>query len=324
MPACDLSLIPALTDLDELVSKAKAFAEASTAASTRRAIRCDWSDFDSWCRRHQMPSLPASPETVALYLADRASSLAPQTLTRRLTSITQAHRAAGFTGLSPASTKQPAVGAVLHGIRRVKGVQQHGKDPLLAEQIRALVATCGDDRQGFRDRGLILVGFAGAFRRSELCRIHVEGLEFCDAGIVVHIGRSKTDQEGAGRKVGIPWGAEPETCPVRALERWLAAAEIVSGPVFRSVNQTGCVSAQRMHPSSVALVIKRAARRAGLDDAVFSGHSLRSGHVTRAALNKVSERAICRQTGHKSPKSLDRYVKVLGLFEENAASGLGI
>lgn len=325
MPEPDVLLVSESSGLDDLILKAREFAAASKAASTRRAIGSDWRDFDGWCQEHRLASLPASPETVALYLTDRASTLAPQTLTRRLTAITQAHRAAGYvSGLSPASTKQPVVGAVLHGIRRVKGVAQHGKEALLTEQIRALTATCGDDLQGLRDRALLLVGFAGAFRRSEIVTIDHGNLDFTEDGVVIRIGRSKTDQVGAGRVVGIPFGADPEMCPVRALARWLAAAAITSGPVFRAVDQMGRVAPRPMHPDSVAYIIKRAARRAGLDDEVLAGHSLRSGHVTQAARNGVGERVIMDQTGHKSPATLRRYIRQGRLFLENAAAGLGL
>jgi integrase len=226
--------------------------------------------------------------------------------------------------LLPASTKQPLVGAIMSGIRRKKGAQQHGKDPLLSEQMRKLVAACGEDLNGVRDRTLLLVGFAGGFRRSELAVIEVSDLEFSASGLTIQVRRSKTDQEGVGRRVGIPFGADSDTCPVRALKRWLAESGIVVGPVFRSVRQNGTIKKSALNPDSIAWIIKRAARRAGLDEEVFAGHSLRSGHVTQASLNKVSERAIMRQTGHRSSKSLDRYVRVLGLFEENAAAGLGL
>lgn len=321
----DFSLVSVSAGLDHLVAQARAFAAVSKAASTRRAIGSDWRDFDGWCQQHRLASLPAAPETVALYLTDRASTLVPQTLTRRLTAITLAHRAAGYvSGLSPASTKQPVVGAVLHGIRRVKGVAQHGKEALLTEQIRALVATCGDDLQGLRDRALLLVGFAGAFRRSEIVAIDCSEIQSLEQGIVIRIGRSKTDQEGKGRVVGIPFGANAEMCPVRALARWLAASGINGGPVFRAVDQKGRLSPGRMHPDSVAYIIKRAARRAGFDDEVLAGHSLRAGHVTQAARNGVGERVIMEQTGHKSPAMLRKYIRHGGLFEENAAARLGL
>jgi site-specific recombinase XerD len=164
MQGLAFSLIPRSTGLEEIIAKTKAFAEAAKAPSTRRAYAADNNDFEIWFRQHNVQCLsgPPAPEVIAMYLADRASSLTPQTLTRRLTSINQALRAAGFEGPSPASTQQPLVGSVLRGIRRTKGVAPgpNQKEPLLTEQIRQLIATCGDDLKGIRDRALILVGYA--------------------------------------------------------------------------------------------------------------------------------------------------------------------
>lgn len=202
MPEPDVSLVPESSGLEDLILKARAFAAASKAASTRRAIGSDWRDFDGSGKEHRLLSLPVSPEAVALYLTDRTSALAPQTLTRRLTAITQVHRAAGFVNtLSPASTKQPVVGSVLQGVRRIKGVAAHGKEALLTEQIRALTATFGDDLQGLRDRSLLLVGFAGAFRRSEIVAVDHSGLEFTEQRIG-HADREVEDGPGGGRPGG--------------------------------------------------------------------------------------------------------------------------
>jgi integrase len=325
------SLVPQSAGLEELITKAMQLAEASQTESTRRAMKSCWKDVESWCDRHGFPSLTVtpSPEVVALYLADRATSLSPQTLVKRLTSITQALRANGVEGLSPASTKQPIVGNVLRGIRRTKGVSPgaNQKQPLLTSQIRQLVETCGDDLQGLRDRSLILTAFAaGGLRRANVAAICVESLEFCDAGMIHHQGRSKTDQEGIGRIVGIPFGSNPSTCPVTAMRRWLTAAQIESGPVFRAVRLRGgkqLVDDHALNPASVNYIVKRAARRAGLDEDLFGAHSLRSGFCSQASLH-VSDRLIAKQSGHKGTKSLDRYVRLAGAFRENAAESLGL
>jgi integrase len=329
MQDSQFSLVAQSADLEQLIAKTKAFVEASKALSTRRSHASSWKDFQSWIVLRHLSSLDGAPtpEVIALYLADKASSLSPQTLTKRLCSITQALRAAGFEGPSPASTRQPLVGAVLRGIRRTKGVAPgpNQKKPLLTEQIRQLVATCGDDLKGIRDRALILVGYAGGgIRRSELVAIPVSAIEWTSQGILLHIDRSKTDQEGIGRTVGIPCGSDPETCPVGALQNWLDAACITSGPVFRAVNQRGVVSNCGLNPASVAYLVKRAARCAGLDDAALGAHSLRSGFCTQGHLNKASDRALMKQSGHKSSKSLDRYVRVAGVFNDNAAGMLGL
>lgn len=325
------SSVPQGAGLEELIAKAQMLAEASQADSTHRAMQSSWKDVEAWCRQHGFPSLTVapSPEVVALYLADRAGSLSPQTLAKRLSSITQALRATGFSGLSPASTRQPMVGKVLRGIRRTKGVSPgpNQKQPLLTSQIRQLVETCGDDLQGLRDRSLLLCTFAaGGLRRADAVAVTAESLEFCDAGMIHHQGRSKTDQEGIGRIIGIPFGSNPETCPVTAMRRWLEAAQITSGPVFRAVRVRGSrqvVDDCALHPASVNYIVKRAARRAGLDDALFGAHSLRSGFCSQAAL-KVGDRLIARQSGHKGTRSLDRYVRLAGVFRENAAGSLGL
>lgn len=177
---------------------------------------------------------------------------------------------------------------------------------------------------GLRDRVLILVGFAGAFRRSELAAIDYANLTFTQDGLVIDLCRSKTDQEAAGRKVGIPFGKEEETCPVRVLRRWLAASGITSGAVFRGVDRHGKLSRRGPHKDCVGWIVKRAASRASLKPEPLGGHSLRAGCVTQAAMNGVSERDIMRQTGHKSAEMLARYIHSGEIFTRNAAAGLGI
>jgi integrase len=270
-----------------------------------------------------LPSLPSTPESVSLYIADRASTLASGTIARRLTSITKAHQAAAFTD-SPASTRHFIVGETLKGIRRTIGTAQHGKAPLLSADIRRIIAARRDDLLGLRDAALVLTGFAGGFRRSELAGIHVSDLKFSADGVVVTVRKSKTDQESAGREVGLPFGASHETCPVRALRRWLDQAGIREGPVFRAVGKYGHVSRRGLHSDSIGKLLKRAAGRAGLKVEELGGHSLRAGCVTQAAMNGVREFVIMRQTGHKTIATLRRYIRSGEIFRENAAAGLGI
>jgi site-specific recombinase XerD len=207
------SLTPKAASLEELIQKARTFVAAAKAPATLKAYRNDWRDFESWCREHQLPSLPSTPESVALYIADRASTLASGTIARRLTSITKAHQAAGFEE-SPSSSHHFVVSETLKGIRRSIGTAQEGKAPLLTSDIRRIVACCPETLLGLRDRALILVGFAGAFRRCELAAIDFSNLSFTEDGLVIDLCRSKTDQEAAGRKVGIPFGQEDATCPL--------------------------------------------------------------------------------------------------------------
>jgi integrase len=257
------SLSPKAASLEELIQKARTFVAAAKAPATLKAYRNDWRDFELWCREHQLPSLPSTPETVALYIADRASTLASGTITRRLTSITKAHQAAGFTD-SPATTRHFVVGETLKGIRRVIGTAHHGKAPLLSADVRRIVAARREDLLGLRDAALVLVGFAGGFRRSELAGIEICDLKFSADGVVVTVRKSKTDQEGAGREVGLPFGASHDTCPVRALRLWLDSAGIREGAVFRSVGRYGHVSGHGLHSDSIGKLLKRAAGRAGL------------------------------------------------------------
>jgi integrase len=309
--------------IEELIQKAKTFVAAAKAPATLKAYRNDWRDFESWCRAHQLPSLPSMPETVALYIADRASTLASGSITRRLTSITKAHQAAGFTN-SPATTRHFVVGETLKGIRRTIGTAQHGKDPLLSADIRRIVAARRRDLLGIRDSALVLAGFAGGFRRSELAGIHISDLKFSSDGVVITIRKSKTDQDGAGREVGLPFGNSQDTCPVRTLRQWLVASGISDGPVFRSVGRYGHVSRRGLHKDSIGKLLKRAARRAGLKVDELGGHSLRAGCVTQAAMNGVREFVIMKQTGHKTVVTLRRYIRSGEIFRENAAAGLGI
>jgi integrase len=323
MHAPTYTLVPKPASLEEIIQKVKSYVALAKAPATIKAYRNDWRDFECWCRIHQIQALPASPETVALYIADCASTLASGTIARRLTSITKAHQAAGFTS-SPATTRHFIVGETLKGIRRTIGTAQHGKAPLLSTDIRRIVAARREDLLGLRDAALVLVGFAGGFRRSELAGIDTCDLKFSADGVVVTVRKSKTDQEGAGREVGLPFGASQDTCPVRSLRRWLAASGISDGPVFRSVGRYGHVSRRGLHKDSIGKLLKRAAARAGMNVDPLSGHSLRAGCVTQAAMNGVREFIIMRQTGHKTVATLRRYIRSGEIFRENAAAGLGI
>jgi site-specific recombinase XerD len=265
--------------------------------------------------------LPAAPETVALYI----TSLVDQgrkasTIQRRLTAISQAHKTAGYA----TPTTSPGVRAVWSGIRREHGTAQAGKAPVMTVDLRAMVETLPDSLSGLRDRALLLVGFAGGFRRSELVALDTADVEETADGLVVTIRRSKTDQDGQGRRIGLPYGSNPATCPVRALRAWGEASGIIEGPLFRPINRHGQLQDRRLTAQSVALVVKRVAEAAGLDPARFSGHSLRSGLATSAAAAGVSERSIMNQTGHKSVVMVRKYIREGSLFRDNAAAGVGL
>lgn len=308
--------------VERLREEARDFARDAKAYNTLRAYASDWRDFTDWCQWHRREPLPASPETVALYLTHLARAMKPSTIQRRISSISQAHAAAGF---DESPTRTAIVRAVWQGIRRSKGVAQVGKTPVLTPDLREMIAHLpGGKLLSLRDRALLLIGFAGAMRRSELVGLDVEDVAETAEGLVVTIRRSKTDQEGAGRKVGIPYGSKLATCPVRAVREWKAASGLSSGPLFRPVNRHGRVLDSRLGDRSVALVVKRAIGAAGREPEGFAGHSLRAGLATAAAMAGVSERAIQEQTGHKSLPMLRKYIRDGSLFRENAAAEVGL
>jgi integrase len=309
-------------DLDRLTALgeiARDLARASRAPNTLRAYRADWRHFTGWASANGLESLPARPETVAIYLAGLAGGAAGAvTIQRRLSSISQAHQAAGH---APSPTQDFLVRQVMRGIRRTLGVApRHQKSPLTAAELRRLVETTpGDTLAGLRDRALLLVGHLGAFRRSELVALDVEDVEETPGGLRLLVRRSKTDQEGEGLRKGIPRRRDETTCATLALRAWLDTAAIAAGPVFRAVNRHDQVAAARLSDRAVALIVKRACGRAGLDPAAYAGHSLRSGFATAAAEGGAPERAIMRQGGWTSEAMVRRYIRMAQVFQENAA-----
>lgn len=308
------------TEPQDLIRSARNFMDAAKSENTKRAYRADWRHFENWAGDHDRNPLPASPETVAAYLTDLSDAAKVSTLGRRMAAISQAHQMAGYE--SP--TRTSPVRMLMSGIRRTKGVAPQSKTPVLTEDVLAMLAALPAGVLGVRDRALLLMGFAGGFRRSEIVGVDVEDLEFKRNGLVVNLRRSKTDQEGAGRKVGIPYGSSEQTCPVRSVKAWLAEASIESGPVFRAVNRHGKVQPKRLSPQSVGLVVKRYAQACGKKASDFGGHSLRSGFATQAAAQGASERSIMNQTGHRSLKMVRHYIREGSLFRENAAAKLGL
>lgn len=314
------------TTVEETARRARDYARKANADNTMRAYRADWADFTTWCRDNEVQALPAAPETVALYITARAAGEGAQgckvsTLQRRLSAISRAHRAAGYLGIS---TREEPLHSVWKGIRREHGTAQRGKAPVMTDDIKGMVASLPDTLIGTRDRALLLLGFSTAFRRSELVSLDVSDAVFTRDGLIVTLRRSKTDQEGAGRKVGIPYISRPDMCPVRALQAWIEASGITEGALFRSINRHGQLHPGRLSDQAVAIVVKRAAAAAGLDPAQVAGHSLRAGHATSAAANGAPERVIMAQTGHKSLNMVRRYIRDGSLFRENSAAFLGL
>lgn len=306
--------------LEQLGAMASAYIDGAKSENTRRSYRSDWADFVAWCEKYRRAPMPAMPDTVAYYLADRSQDLKPSTLQRRLATISEAHKAAGV----ETPTKHTQVRYVWAGICREKGMAQGHAKPTLTKHIREMVGHLPDSLLGVRDRALILLGYAGAMRRSELVGIDVTDLAIAEEGLVVIIRKSKTDQVGVGRKIGIPFGEHPETCPVKAVKEWIELAYIDEGPLFRSVNKHGHVLQTRLTDQVVANVVKRSLLSAGKSARKFAAHSLRAGLITQAAIAGVSERAIQDQSGHKSLNVMRRYIRDGSLFRENAAAKVGL
>jgi len=311
----DAAALPAT--LAPELEEAAGYARAEKAAATRRAYKSDFALFRSWCETKRVPALPARPETVAAFLAAEATrGTKPSTIGRRLAAIRYAHKLAGHEPPTNAET----VKATLRGIRRTAGSRPVRKAPATTDKLLAMVGKAGTDIKGQRDRALLLLGFAGAFRRSELVALDVADVQFCDGGMRVTIRKSKTDQEGLGVTIAIARGSV--ACPVDAVCAWIKAAGILDGPLFHSVTRNGEIPSRRLSARAVAELVKSYARCAGLKAADFSGHSMRSGFLTSAAARGASIFKMMDVSRHKSIDTLRGYVRDAELFRDHAGSGL--
>ena len=303
-------------ELADAASAADHYAQAEKSAATRKAYEADLRDFAAWCGRTGAGFLPATPDAVAAYLAGLADAgLSASTITRRLAAIGYAHRRLGL----DTPTRAERVAQVLRGIRRTVGTAPKQKAPATAKFIKAMLKGLPDTMVGRRDRALLLLGFAAALRRSELVALDVADIERQPEGILVHIRRSKTDQEGAGQTIAVPRGIKLR--PVEALDAWLVAAGIAAGPIFRPVNKGGRVLPDRLTDRSVALVVKHRAAAAKLDPALFSGHSLRAGFVTSALENGADMLRVMDTTRHRSVDTLKKYDRRAKAFTDHAGKG---
>lgn len=308
--------------IEALAVQARDYARAAKASSTLRAYAADWRHFVAWAGVHGLQALPASAETIALYLAALARTHKPATITRRLTSITKAHQALGMT--SAATVSELAVSETLKGIRRTLGVAQKAKMPLLTADLLQVLAHLPSGLAGVRDRALLLAGYAGALRRSELAALDIKDVAWVDEGAVLTLRRSKTDQQGQGRQVALPRGAHAQTCPVRALRGWIEDAGLRDGALFRPADRHGRLRSGRLHGDAVGEIVKRALGRAGFEAGKYGGHSLRAGFATQAAKNGATAFDIMRQTGHRSVQTVSRYVREAQIFRDAPAGKLGL
>lgn len=286
------------------------YVEQALSDNTRKAYRNDLVHYTAWGG-----AIPSSPEQVSAYLTAHAGILSIATLQRRLVSITKAHTMSGY----PDPVKSDLVKLTMRGIRRVHGKPQAQVSPILKEDLTVMLSHVPDTVKGRRDRAMLLLGFCGALRRSELAAVKIEDLEFTAQGIILTLPRSKTDQTGQGRKIGIPKG-RGRICPVGSVGFWMKQLSEESGPLFRPIAKGGVVGVDQLSDRAVADIIKHYAEKAGLNPVKYSGHSLRSGLATSAAQHGASSWKIRAQTGHKSDAMLARYIRDGDLFSNNAAA----
>jgi len=312
-----------ITDLKKLELETLKNLKSSKAANTLRAYQSDFKDFSAFCVKNGLSSMPTKPKILALYLTHLSAISKFSTLKRRIASISVIHKMKGHY----LDTKHPIIMENLHGIKRVKGTNQKGKKPILINNLKQIIDVidqhinyCGlpemkkskEARNKIRDKAIILIGFAGGFRRSELVNIDYDDVEFVQEGIKIFIKRSKTDQSGEGMIKAIPYFDNKIYCPVLALKNWIEFSEIKTDKIFE------------ISDKSVSLIIKKYAEQAGLDANKYGGHSLRSGFATSAAQSGAEERNIMAMTGHKTTQMVRRYIQEANLFKNNALNKIKI
>lgn len=296
--------------LDELI---RDYMKQALSPSTLKFYGIDLGIFERWCNSMALQALPAEPETVAKFIAHEAGrGIKPATLTRRLAAIRMKHEASG--NINP--TQHKGVKAVMKGIKRAKGTVQDKKAPATAERIASMIAHCPNTLIGIRDKALLLIGFAGAFRRSELVSLEVNDIERTPEGIKVTIRKSKTDQEGQGQVIAIPNGTNFRVVDV--LTTWLNTANITEGALFRSIKKGGALQPTALTSRSVANIVKQYAGLAGLTVDDFSGHSLRAGFITSGAEAGADLFKLMEVSRHTHPKTVMGYVRNAKLFDNHA------
>ena len=301
-----------ITDVKSLEIETLKNLKNSKANNTLRAYQSDFSDFSNFCTKNGFSSIPTQPKIIALYITHLSKSCKFSTLKRRIASISVIHKLKGHY----LDTKHPIIMENLLGIKRTLGSRQKAKKPILINDLKLIIEAIDQDK--IRDKALILVGFAGGFRRSELVNIYFQDIDFVPEGVKILIRRSKTDQSGEGSIKAIPYFENQEFCPVIALKDYLNKKfskldkKKKEGKIFE------------ISDKSVALIIKRYAEKAGLDSSKYAGHSLRSGFATTAAEFGAEERNIMAMTGHKTTQMVRRYIQEANLFKNNALKNIKI
>ena len=301
-----------ITDIKNLELETIKNLKNSKSTNTLRAYQSDYKDFSIFCTKNGFQAMPTEPKILSLYITHLASYSKFSTLKRRLASISIIHKTKGHY----IDTKHPIIVENLMGIKRTNGSNQKGKKPLLINDLKLLIKAIDESKEKnirkIRDKALVLIGFSGGFRRSELVDIEYEDIEFVEEGVKIFVKRSKTDQSGEGMTKAIPYFDNINFCPVKALNKWVFEAQLKDGKIFN------------ISDKSVALIIKKYANYAGLDAHRYAGHSLRSGFATSTAESGAEERNIMAMTGHKSTEMVRRYIKEANLFKNNALNKIKI
>ena len=308
-----------VTDIKALQDETLENLKNSKAINTVRAYKSDFQDFGLFCVKNGFKNLPTEPKIVSLYLTYLSSNdVKISTIKRRLVSIGVIHKIKGHY----LDTKHPIIIENLMGIKRRKGINQKAKKPLLINNLKQIIDVINKEKEAdlkkLRNKALLLIGFAGGFRRNELVSLNAEDLEFVFEGLKITLKKSKTDQFGEGFSKGIPYFDNSLYCPVKSLKNWLNISKINKGPLFVRFSKGIKITNNRLSDQSVALIIKDYLIRAGIDSKEYSGHSLRSGFATSAAEAGAEERSIMAITGHKSTEMVRRYIKEANLFNNNA------
>jgi len=301
-----------ITDIKNLQLETIKNLRNSKSSNTLRAYQSDYKDFSLFCSKNGFQPMPTQPKILALYITHLSAFSKYSTLKRRLASISILHKIKGHY----IDAKHPIIMENLMGIKRTNGSNQKGKKPLLINDLKLLIKAIDESKEKdvrkIRDKALILVGFSGGFRRSELVDLEYEDIEFVSEGVKIFVKRSKTDQSGEGMTKAIPYFDNEDFCPVKTLKSWFELVNFKNSKIFN------------ISDKSVALIIKKYANYAGLDSQKYAGHSLRSGFATSTAESGAEERSIMAMTGHKSTEMVRRYIKEANLFKNNALNKIKI
>ena len=314
-----------ITDIKALKEETLLNLKSSKANNTIRAYKSDFKDFALFCAQNGFKSLPSEPKIISLYLTHLSTKEAKMsTLKRRLVSIGVIHKLQGHY----LDTKHPSIIENIMGIKRRKGSFQKGKKPLLINDLKILINAIdknyNEEIMRVRDRSIILIGFSGGFRRNEIVSLDYEDLDFVSEGLKINLKRSKTDQIGEGSVKGLPYFDNSQYCPVLSVKKWIEISNIEKGPLFRRFSKGSKLTDNRLTDQTVALLIKKYLKLAGIESKNYSGHSLRSGFATSAAESGAEERSIMAMTGHKSTEMVRRYIKEANLFKNNALNKIKI